>query len=78
MLMPFLAQARLVASSPAGWAIACIPAGETPSGNAILLPRTWELVSMLDTSRSTRVRKRYLLNAAAFSRSVTCSVAPEL
>ena len=53
MSMPFLAQARLVASSPSGWAMAWPPAGETERGNEMDRPKTVVEVSTLDTSTST-------------------------
>lgn len=67
MLTPALAHAREVASSPSGWAMAWMPAGETHSGKVILLPKHSTLVSALETSMRTRLRTRYFWYAAVFS-----------
>lgn len=72
------AHARLVASSPSRCAMAWMPAGETQSGNDILLPRTLAEVSTLDTSRRTRGRSLYLAYELLFSLTVIWFVAPEL
>jgi hypothetical protein len=78
MLMPVLEQARLVANSPSGWAIACRPAGDTPRGNLICRPKQVVLVVIPDTSTNTRDRSRYLLKAELFSVMVLWYVEPEL
>ena len=78
MLTPFLAQARLVARSPSGCAIACTPAGETERGKEIFRPNAVVDVSTLETSTRTRGRRRYFEKAVEFSCIVTCSVEPEL
>lgn len=76
--MPIRAHARLVASSPSGWAIPWSPAGDTHRGNVISRLNTLILVLTLETSFRTRGRMRYLLYAVEFSRTVTWFVAPEL
>lgn len=78
MLIPFLAQAREVASSPSGCAMPWSPAGETHSGKAIWRSKTVVLVSVSATSTRTRGRRRYLEKALLFSLMVIWSVEPEL
>lgn len=67
MLTPAEAQARLVASSPSGCAIAWRPAGETERGKVILRERQVVEVSTAETSTRTRGRRRYLEKAIEFS-----------
>jgi hypothetical protein len=78
MLTPFIAQAREVASSPSGCAIAWRPVGETERGKAISRPKTFVVVVVFETSTRTRGRRRYLEKAVEFSRIVSWSVEPEL
>ena len=78
MLTPLVAQAREVASSLSGCAIAWRPTGETERGKAISRPKTVVVVVVFETSTRTRGRRRYLEKAAQFSRIVSWSVEPEL
>jgi hypothetical protein len=78
MLTPFVAQAREVASSPSGCAIAWRPVGEMERGKAISRPKTVVVVVVFETSTRTRGRRRYLEKAVQFSRIVSWSVEPEL
>jgi hypothetical protein len=78
MLTPILAHARLVASSPSGWAMPWSPAGDTHRGNAMSRLNRLVLVLTFETSFRTRGRMRYLMYAVEFSRTVTWFVAPEL
>ena len=78
MLTPLVAQAREVASSPSGCAIAWRPTGEMERGKAISRPKTFVVVVVFETSTRTRGRRRYLKKAVKFSWIVSWSVEPEL
>lgn len=71
-------QARLVASSPSGCAMAWRPAGAMQRGKSIDLSKIMVEVLTLETSRRTRGRSLYLLKARLLSATVTCEVEPEL
>jgi hypothetical protein len=78
MLTHFIAQAREVASSLLGCAIAWRPAGETERGEAISRSKTFIVVVVFKTSTRTPGRRRYLEKAAQVSRIVSWPVEPEL
>ena len=70
MWMLRLAQARLVASSPSGWAMAWRPAGDTQRGKEIFFPRAVQLVLVFETFLRTRHQRRYFGYAVRFSWTV--------
>lgn len=69
-------QARAVANSPSEWARRCMAVGATPSGMEEVVPKRDTDVSILETSRRTRGRMRYLVKAERFSASVLPESAP--
>ncbi len=59
-MVPYFSAALTLAISPSGWAIFWRPVGDITIGIEILVPRTWALKDLLETSIIIRGLNLYL------------------